>query len=156
MGRVAGPYGVRGWIKVAPERGGAQGLGAANEWWVGAEAYAVRAVKGHGAALVAQLAGIETREQAMALKGRPVSVLREALPAPEEGKYYHADLMGLRVVNERGEALGVVERIFSNGAQDVLQVAAEGKTRLLPWVAAVVKEVDLASREIRVEWGADW
>jgi 16S rRNA processing protein RimM len=156
MGRVAGAYGVRGWIKVVPERGGVEGLAAVSEWWVGAEAYAVREVKVHGATLVAQLAAIETRGQAAALKGLGVAVLREALPPPGQGRYYLADLVGLEVVNESGEALGVVHSLFSNGAQDVMQVVAEGRTRLLPWVEAVVKDVDLAGGRIRVDWGADW
>ena len=51
--------------------------------------------------------------------------------------------------------LGTVKRLFTNGAQDVMEVAGEA-TRLLPWVPAVVKKVDLAERTIHVEWGADW
>jgi ribosomal 30S subunit maturation factor RimM len=58
-------------------------------------------------------------------------------------------------VNEQGEPLGVVKRLFSNGAHDVMEVAGT-QTRLLPWVAAVVKEVDLRGRTIRVAWGTDW
>ena len=156
MGRVAGSYGVRGWVKVAPQRGAAQGLAAVREWWIGAEAYEVHGSKVHGSTVVAKPAGIETREQAAALKGQVVAVRREALPPPGEGRYYLADLVGLQVVNEQGEALGVVQRIFSNGAQDVIEVAAEGRLRLLPWVAAIVQEVDLAGRRIRVAWEADW
>ena len=41
MGRVAGSYGVRGWLKVAPEDGAEESLAGAKEWWIGAEAYAV-------------------------------------------------------------------------------------------------------------------
>ena len=63
--------------------------------------------------------------------------------------------MGLEVVNEQGQALGVVRRIFSNGAQDVMELVGD-RTRLLPWVAAVVKEVDLLKQRVEVEWGADW
>src|SRR5256886_16036566 len=101
------------------------------------------------------LAGIETREQALGLKGSAVSVRRGSLPEPGEGHYYLADLVGLEVVNERGEALGVVKRLFTNGAQDVMELAGE-RTRLLPWVAAVVKSVDLPNRRIEVAWEADW
>jgi 16S rRNA processing protein RimM len=104
---------------------------------------------------VGELAGIQTREQALALKGRTVSVQREALPEPEQGRYYLADLVGLEVVNEQGAALGVVTRTYSNGAHDVIEVAGE-RTRLIPWVAAVVKEVDLQAGRVQVEWGADW
>jgi 16S rRNA processing protein RimM len=154
MGRVAGSYGVRGWVKVAPE-GSAQDLAGVREWWIGEDAYQVGAAKVHGATVVGKLAGIETREQALALKGQGVAVRREALPEPEEGRYYLADLVGLEVVNEEGRALGVVTQTFSNGAHDVIEVAGDAK-RLIPWVAAVVKDVDLAARRIRVEWGADW
>jgi 16S rRNA processing protein RimM len=156
MGRIAGAYGVRGWVKVAPQRGAAQGLMAARKWWIGDDEYAVRGAKLHGATVVGKPAGLETREQAAALKGREVAVRREALPAPEEGTYYLADLVGLQVVNERDEALGVVRRVFSNGAQDVIEVAAGERTRLIPWVAAVVKEVNLVEKRVHVEWGADW
>jgi len=33
---------------------------------------------------------------------------------------------------------------------------AGDRTRLIPWVAAVIKEVDLLKRRVEVEWGADW
>src|SRR5687768_2197218 len=155
MGRVAGAYGVRGWVKVAPEAGTQAALAGAAEWWIGAAAYRVAAAKGHGATVVGQLAGIESREQALALKGQAVALRRDALPEPGQGRYYLGDLVGLEVVNERGEPLGVVAQTYSNGAHDVIEVSGE-RTRLIPWVAAVVKEVDLPARRIRVAWGADW
>jgi len=67
-------------------------------------------------------------------EGSAVSLRREALADPGEGRYYHADLVGLEVVNEQGEVLGSIKRLFTNGAQDVMEVSGEGKTRLLPWV----------------------
>ena len=54
----------------------------------------------------AKLDGIESLDQARALKGAPVSVAREALPEVDEGHYYLADLVGLEVMNEQGERLG--------------------------------------------------
>ena len=155
MGRVSGSYGVRGWVKVAPQKGVAQALAAASEWWLGEEARRVEQAKVHGATVVAKLAGIEVREAALALKGRKVAVARSALPDAQDGRYYLADLVGLEVVNGAGEKLGVVRRWFTNGPQDLMEVAGE-KTRLLPWVAAVVKVVDLEAGRIEVEWGADW
>jgi 16S rRNA processing protein RimM len=155
MGRVAGSYGVRGWVKVAPEDGSVEGLAGAAEWWIGAEAYQVSGARIHSATVIGKLAGIENREQALALKGKTVAVRRAALPEPQDGRYYLADLVGLEVVNEEGKALGVVKRTYSNGAHDVIEVSGE-RTRLIPWVAAVVKEVDLPKKRIEVEWGADW
>jgi 16S rRNA processing protein RimM len=155
MGRVAGAYGVRGWVKVAPDEGVADDLVGTRQWWIGAEAFAVDASRIHGATVVGKLAGIETRGQALALKGKAVAVRRDALPEPEEGKYYLADLVGLEVVNVQGARLGVVTRTYSNGAHDVIEVAGE-RTRLIPWVAAVVKKVDLPGKQVEVEWGAEW
>ena len=156
MGRVAGSYGVRGWLKAAPGRGGSEGLVAAPQWWLGESAYAVEEAKVHGSSVVAKLSGLETREQVLELKGAPISVKRDSLPDPGEGHYYLSDLVGLEVVNERGEALGAVRRLFSNGAQDVMEIDGDGKVRLLPWVPAVVKSVDLPARRIRVDWQLDW
>ena len=155
MGRVAGSYGVRGWVKVAPEDGAEESLAGAKQWWIGAEAYAVSGARIHGATVVGKLVGLENREQVLALKGRTVALRRDALPEPEEGKYYLADLVGLEVVNEQGERLGVVKRMFTNGAQDVMEVSGD-RERLVPWVPAVVKQVDLQEKQIVVEWGADW
>jgi 16S rRNA processing protein RimM len=155
VGRVAGSYGVRGWVKVAPDAGAEEGLAGAAQWWVGEDCFDVNAARVHGATVVGKLVGIGSREQALALKGRTVAVRREALPEPEEGKYYLSDLIGLEVVNEEGAVLGAVTRTYSNGVHDVIEVAGE-RTRLIPWVAAVVKEVDLQKKQVRVEWGADW
>ena len=93
MGRVAGSYGVRGWIKVErPEHA----LAGCGRWWIGGKEYAVEAVKQHSGTLLAKLAGLGSREAALELKGSEVAVQREAMPDPGEGKYYLADLVGLR------------------------------------------------------------
>jgi len=155
MGRVAGSYGVRGWMKVVPGAGVTDALVEATEWWIGDRAYRVAEAKVHSATVVAKLDGIENREQALALKGASVSVSREALPEPGEGHYYLADLVGLEVWNEQGERLGSVKRWYSNGAQDVMALDGE-RERLIPWVAAIVKQVDLGARRIVVDWQVDW
>jgi 16S rRNA processing protein RimM len=152
MGRVAGSYGVRGWLRVErPEAA----LAECSRWWIGGDEYPVAQTKMHSGALLAKLEGVESREAALKLKGAEVSVQRASMPEPEAGKYYLTDLVGLEVVNEPGQSLGVVKRMFTNGAQDVMEVAGD-RTRLLPWVAAVVKEVDLPKRRVKVQWGADW
>jgi 16S rRNA processing protein RimM len=155
MGRVAGSYGVRGWVKVAPQKGVADTLAAATDWWLGEEARRVEQARVHSATVVAKLAGIETREQALALKGSKVAVARSTLPDAQDGRYYLADLVGLEVVNEEGLKLGTVRQWYSSGAQDVMELAGD-RVRLVPWVPAVVKKVDLEAKRIEVEWGADW
>ncbi len=156
MGRVAGSYGVRGLIRVRPYSAEPEALAAHRKWRIGAEDYSVEETKVHSGTLLARLVGIGTREQALGLKGKVVSVPRAALPEPEAGQYYWADLVGLEVVNAQGSVLGVVQGLFSNGAHDVMELTGDRSTRLVPFLPAVVKKVDLEGRRIEVEWGAEW
>lgn len=150
---MAGSFGVRGWLAVTGE---VEVLEAVGRWWIGGVDYAVQSRRRHSGRLLAKLAGVESREAALALKGESVAVPRSALPEPEEGKYYWADLVGLEVVNSEGVRLGVVKEMFSSGAQDVMTLSDAGRERMLPFVAAVVRNVDLDARRIEVDWGADW
>jgi len=164
MGRVAAPHGVKGWIKVAPFTGQPGALGQHPKWWVGRSGdwreveVAESAV--HGMSLLARLAGCTDRDAAARLRGSEIAVPRSALAATAPDEYYWADLVGLEVVNGEGQALGKVDSLFSNGAHDVMRVEAVesgGKReRLVPFVGAVVRQVDLAGRRIVVDWGVDW
>ena len=155
FGRVAGSYGVRGWLKVVVDE--PEVLAVQPVWWLAGVGYAVREAKVHSGTVIAKLEGIDSPEQAKAHKGRPVSIPR---PEAGTGRYYWSDLVGLEVVNEQGVVLGLVKEMFSNGAHDVMRVSVmEGageKERLLPFVPAYIKKLDLQKRRIEVEWEADW
>jgi len=155
LGRVAGTYGVRGWIRVIPHSGSPDCLIECATWLIDGKPHVVEATRTHSGALLAKLAAVENPEAARKLKGRAVSVPRDALPEAGDGKIYWADLVGLQVVNEAGVLLGQVKSMFSHGAHDVMELSGE-RVRLLPWVDAVVKRVDLDGGRIDVEWGADW
>jgi 16S rRNA processing protein RimM len=160
MGRVAAPYGVKGWVKVTPFTGTAEALTGFRRWWLGGpggwEETEVAEAARHGANVIAQLAGCSDREQAAKLRGREVAVPREELPAAAPDEYYWADLVGLEVVNAEGQVLGKVSSLFSNGAHDVMRVGEGKGERLVPFVPAVVRKVDLAAARIEVDWGLDW
>jgi 16S rRNA processing protein RimM len=104
---------------------------------------------------VAKLQGCDDRAAAQLLKNLHIAVERSHLPAAKEGEYYWADLIGLEVVNLRGEALGVVSALFATGANDVLRVQGE-RERLIPFIPQVVREVSLDAAAIRVDWGLDY
>jgi 16S rRNA processing protein RimM len=94
------------------------------------------------------------------MKGQPVAVPRDAFPQEAEGEYYWADLIGLRVRNSEGLNFGVVTEMLETGANDVMvvqiEVAAGETERLIPFIASVVKRVDIATGVIEVDWGADF
>ena len=160
MGRVLAPYGVKGWIKVAPFTAAPDALTRFDRWWIGGpdrweEAEVAEAVR-HGANVVARLAGCRDRDQAAKLRGREVALPRESLPEAQKNEYYWADLVGLEVVNAESVSFGKVTELFSNGAHDVMRIGAGKGERLVPFVPAVVRKVDLAAGRIEVDWGTDW
>ncbi len=166
LGRITAPFGVRGWVKIQIYGDAPQALAKMPRWWLGAEEQAADAAwqawqlaecKPHGKGLVARFEDIEDCNAAEKLVGRHIGAPREALPITAEDEYYWTDLVGLEVVNLAGERLGRVAELVRAGAHEVIDVRDEcGNQRLLPFVAAVVKEVDLAGSRIQVDWGRDW
>lgn len=159
MGRIAVPYGIKGWMKIQTFSEAIDTLADYAEWYVKRDnewqTYTVADVKVHNKMLVAELVGIADRDQALALKGCEIAVARESLPAAPEGEYYWSDLVGLNVVNLRGEPFGVIEQILEAGAHDVLVVRGE-REHLIPFVGQIVRNVDLAARTVQVDWELDY
>jgi 16S rRNA processing protein RimM len=113
--------------------------------------------------VVAQAQDIDDRSAAEALKGTRIFVSRASFPTADPDEYYWIDLIGLAVVNHQGEHLGTVAGLLDTGPHCVLRVTPEGAQpgdeaveRLIPFVAAYIGEVDLATRRITVDWGLDY
>ena len=159
MGRIAAPYGVKGWIKVQPLTAETRTLLDYRTWWIGDEGgwqeHAVTGGRAQGQMLVAAIEGCDDREAAASLRGKTVAVPRAALPATQAQEYYWADLIGLRVVNAVEQEFGRVAAVVQTGANDVL-VVEDGRERLIPFIAPVIREVDPVAGVIRVEWDADY
>ncbi|PEQ13192.1 16S rRNA processing protein RimM [Novosphingobium sp. PC22D] len=98
---------------------------------------------------IARFAEVTDRNAAEALRGTELTVPRSAMPALEEGEYYHADLIGLPCVDEDGTALGTVVAVENFGAGDVLEIECaepDGKGRrkrfMVPMIPVAVPEWD--------------
>lgn len=156
LGRVSGPYGVRGWVRVQSDTEPPERIVAYSPWHLRSDGSTtvVEVLEGraHGRGVVARLAGVADRDAARRLAGAEISVQREQLPALEEGEHYWADLIGLRVVTLAGRDLGRVTALMETGANDVLVVTGE-RERLVPYLPdRVVREVDLEAGRISVDW----
>ena len=96
--------------------------------------------------VICRIDGVGDRNAAEALAGTRLYVARDALPAPDEDEFYHADLIGMAVELEDGTALGRVRAIFDFGAGDVLElVGPDGTSRHLPFTRAIVPVVDVGA-----------
>ncbi len=159
MGRIAAPFGIKGWVKIQPYSEDPGTLMDFVSWRVGRGEqqahYTVGIVQDHGKALVAKLAGIDDRDAAYALRGQEISVAKRDLPPPEENEFYWSDLIGLTVINREGIELGKVDSLMEGGANDLLVIKG-AREHLIPFVAAFVGKVDLAGGTIEVDWGEDY
>jgi 16S rRNA processing protein RimM len=163
MGRVAAPHGVRGAFRVQPLSSEPSALLAHRQWWLrrpdGSDWHGYRLLKGReqSGALVVELEGIASRDDAVALRGMEVGVPRDALPALRNDEYYEADLVGMAVVNRAGETLGEVAGFAASGAHPIVRVvASDARERLIPWVSSYIDHVDADARRIEVDWPADF
>lgn len=160
MGRIAAPYGVKGWVHVTTYTESSGNLLDYAPWYLHRQgqwqAVEIRSGRQHGKGLVVQLAGCADRDAAALLTGSDVGIYRAQLPPGRSGEYYWNDLLGLQVVTTNGAVLGVVDHLIATGANDVLVVTGE-REHLVPFIKGqVIESVDLDSREIRVDWDPDF
>ena len=159
MGRILGPFGIQGWVKLRTFTESPDGLAGHPAWWLrtkaGWQSAVVEDFKVRPAAVSAKLEGVEDRNAAELLRGLDIAVTREDLGEAKEGEFYWVDLVGLAVVNLQNEALGQVEDLLRTGGSDVLVVRGE-RERLIPFVADYVKNVDRDAKRITVDWEAGY
>ncbi|MGR8948759.1 MAG: ribosome maturation factor RimM [Gammaproteobacteria bacterium] len=157
VGKISGLFGTRGWVKLFSYTRPHANLINYPKILVGEE-YAEHRFsdcKQHGNKLLAQLSDVDDRGAAANLVGSNLYIARNWLSAADDGTYYWADLIGLRVVNLEGNELGTVTNMLETGANDVLQLSGD-QPRLIPFVVdTFIKTVDLETGVIEVDWHAD-
>lgn len=171
VGRVADAWGIKGWFKVLPYSAQPEALLAAKQWFLlpaerGAETFtgvnrlAIVESRTHADTVVAAAHGVADRNAAEALRGARIFIARTSFPRAATDEYYWVDLIGLDVVNREGVPLGAVKELLSTGAQTVLVLnqTLDGTTveRMIPFVAVYIDQVDLAGRQIKVDWQPDF
>lgn len=152
---ITGSYGVRGEARVKsfcaePSALGDYGPLSDDTGTRDFKITITRPVKG---GFAVRLSGVKTKEEADALKGTRLYAPRDVLPALPDDEFYHADLMGLSVVDTGGADLGQVHAVMNHGAGDLLEVRQKGRsgTVLVPFTQAIVPTVDLAAGRIVVD-----
>ncbi len=101
-------------------------------------------------AVVLEIEGLRDRTDAERVVGASLVANREDLPAPEEGTWYLADVVGSEVVTEDGTLLGKLDEVLRLPAHDVYVVRGESGEVLLPATQEVVREMDLDARRMIV------
>jgi 16S rRNA processing protein RimM len=107
--------------------------------------------RSHPPFLLLKFRGFDTPDAVGEFRNHIVYVRADSLPPLPEGEYYHHQLVGLQVLTESGQSLGILSEVLETGANDVYVVTAEdGKEILLPAIREVILGVDLAEKTMRV------
>lgn len=155
VGAISGSFGVRGEVRLKsfcaePTDVASYGPLTTED---GATSYTVTLTRPVKSGYAAMLSGVETKEQADALRGTRLYAPRAALPNLPDDEFYHADLVGLVAVDTGGEVLGKVASVANHGAGDILEITGPGLGNgiLLPFTLAAVPTVDLAAGRVIVD-----
>jgi len=161
VGRIGKPHGIRGELTVdvrtdEPERRFADGA-ALRAVPPGGSAFALRSLtvtasRWHRSTLLVTFAEIPDRNAAEGARGVLLHADVPADESPEDpDEFYDHQLVGLAAHDLRGDRLGEVTGLL-HGAQDLLVVTTpDGREALVPFVAALVPEVDLAAGRVVID-----
>jgi len=152
VGVIKVPHGVRGEVRVDPRSD------VPDRFRVGAVLICdgvgpltIGSIRGTPKEPIVGFAGYASRPDAEPLRGRSLRVSVEEARRATKGSYLWADLVGLRAETPAGAPIGDVSDVIRAGETDVLVVSrAQGGELLVPAIASVVREVDVAGGRVVV------
>ncbi|AJE45457.1 ribosome maturation factor RimM [Celeribacter indicus] len=152
VGAIAGAFGVHGEVRIKSFCAEPEAIGEYSPLTSedGKTEYVLTLTRAIPNGFAGRITGVETKEEADALRGVTLFADREALPSLPDDEFYHADLIGLTVLDTGGAVLGQVRNVLNHGAGDLLEVHGPGLKApvLLPFTLKNVPTVDLSSGRI--------
>ncbi len=150
IGKITGTHGIKGMVKVYLYSGDDRTLRAVEEFTLRhsngvVQSVSVVALQGHGRKTLVSLKGYGTINDVLPLVGGELLVRRDQFPETDPDEYYWADLIGLRVVTDGGNQLGLLKEIIETGSNDVYVVQGGEKEYLIPALEDVILNIDLAA-----------
>ena len=155
IGKIVGTHGVRGEVRVQPWCDTPEFMKQFKTLFLqknGEKEVRVLACRPHGNVVILKLQGIDTVEQAAALRER-VLFMRRADAHLDESQVFIQDLLGCAVLDADDETIvyGVLSDVSKTGANDVWHIKDKtGKEYLIPAIPDVVISMDLDAEQIRI------
>ena len=147
-GKIVNTHGIRGEVKIQPWADSPEVLCALPALYIDGAPVALRSARVHKGNVIALLEGVSDVDQAMLLKNKVVWLNRDDLRLPE-GTFFLADLIGLRVVDEEGQELGILNEVLSPSRQQVYVVKGD-RELMIPAVPQFILETNVAGGYIKV------
>ena len=158
IGKIARPHGLKGDFYIDLESDFPEWLTGRPFYYLerptGIERLAVERARLHKNRLLVKLLGIDTQDQAIAVRDTTLFLPEEeARTATDDPDYfYNSDLVGMALTGPQGAPVyGVIRKVIENPGHNLLEVEGSGGTSFLfPFVKALVEEIDTAAGQIRV------
>lgn len=153
VGYLRRPHGVRGEMVMEVHTDFPERLGPDVEVFVGDtyQPLIISSARPHNEGMIVKFQNLDTPEGAGRFRNQSVYVRTADRPPLPAGQYYHHQLIGFSVVDEKHELLGALTEIMQTGANEVYVVRRPDNTEvLLPAISSVLLSVDMHRREILV------
>jgi 16S rRNA processing protein RimM len=153
IGKFRKPHGIRGEIRMTVLTDFPELLDVGQRIYVDPDyqPYQIKSIRWHGGDMLIALEELPDRTAVEIFRNTMVYMKSQDIPAPAEGEFYHHQLVGLEIVTDEGEKLGLLKEVILTGANDVFLVdTPDGKEILLPDTEEVVLNIDLDNRSMLV------
>lgn len=146
IGKIVGSHGIKGMVRIECWCDSPDFLCKFKRFFFAQDvntAIGVEKVTPHKNIALAKLSGVNTIEEAEALRGKMLYIYRDDIKL-EKGRYFIEEIIGTKVLDKQTENFyGIISDINSTGANDIWVISNEGKEFLFPSVPAFVDSVDI-------------
>ena len=84
------------------------------------------------------------------MRGKSLYVTRENAVKLQKDEYFIADMIGIQVVSDEGEDLGILQDVMQTGANDVYVVEKDGEELLIPAIKDCILSVNVEEGKMEV------
>ncbi|MGP1959664.1 MAG: ribosome maturation factor RimM [Arsenophonus sp. NC-TX2-MAG3] len=167
LGKLGSAHGIRGWIKIFSFTEYTEDIFGYQPWFIHYsgqwQQLELECWKHHNQDFIIKIKHIDDRISANLMTNCEIIADSVQLPILEGNEYYWKDLIGCQVITTKGYNLGYVKNLIETGSNDILVIKINLKDpfsikeRLIPFLdEQVIKNVDLLTKTIKVDWDIDF
>jgi len=157
VGKIVNTHGRSGQVKLQPWADSPEFLTGFECFYIDGAPIKVRSARVHKSCVIVDIEGIDDIETAIRMKNKIISVKKDDVQL-EEGRYFVADLIGLRALNaETGEELGIIAEVISLPSNDVYVIKGQCDTEgisgcemLVPAVPEFIVETNIKDGSLKL------
>lgn len=152
FGKIVNTHGIKGEVKIYSYTDNPSNILKLKKVYIENNEYQVERIRLASNMFILKLKGIDRIEDTVSIKNK--EIYREVLKKEKEStdEFFVRDLIGLDVVDEEENKIGILSDVINTGANDIYIVKREAqKELLLPAIKQVVKNIDIKNKKIVVK-----